>query len=435
LETTRRKIIKGVGGLGLYSMFAKVVPVFAITFDQQRVTFGGSGFNVPFSDISNKLGLLEASIEANNREGRRIWSDRLYTSLTDNFPGRVEGNPVELISERGDPGLLFSVGFDYENFVQILVPESHLDAAAVDAGLDQNDISYYYLFSSIRIYSLRLPRDGGGQITLIYSKPIKAASEELLPRESEGARREFVLDTLSGMRPGSTLGKFGRLATQISAQEAPFEPRHLKVRVLKFSDQAQGTFNELNLDRVFNANLFASVTGVAVNEAFDASVIPYVVTDFLARDLSQRFVVGVDMAGIFTNMNDSELASVFIDMNVSKVLRKISGENAAKQQIARGIAVDIRLTDNLSQRVVLETKLVRVEKREQVKGATEESWYRANDSIAMYELLETMMSSFFAGLAQSDRTMLVEAGIRSKDLTDDQIEMARSLLNECRYGA
>ena len=132
---------------------------------------------------------------------------------------------------------------------------------------------------------------------------------------------------------------------------------------------------------------------------------------------------------------DEDVASFYIDLNVTKVLRKVSAETAAKQQIARGLAMDIEFIDVANDSSVFSTKLVRVEKREQVKGAKDESWYRSNDSLYFYYLIDKMVADFFEGVLTGDRKVLEESGVRAQDASDAQIDGLRNVLNSCRYGA
>lgn len=433
--TSRRSVLKSALGLPLVSAVAGWGrSAWSAAVDEMVVIWGGTGFNVQFDEIKVKLPLISESLEGNNQRSFYEWRVRASEALKRQFKGEVISSPEEKISTQGDLRLILSIGFDYENFTQLLIPEALLDQKAIDAGLDSKDISYYYLFSSIRTYSVKLPRDGGGQVTLVYSKPVKSAGESLLARGSRSARSDFVLQTLMGERRATTLEKFSELAAQLAVQEAFFEPKHLRVRSVTFSDQARNELVKLKLDQVFNENLFASVAGVSLNEAFGSSVIPFVVTDYLGRTLANRFKQEQEMNKIFQNMEKKELASFYIDLNVAKVLRKISGENASLQQIARGFAVDISFHDVDQGREIFRTKLVRVEKREQAKGAAEEAYYRGNDSVGLYELLDTMMASFFQGVAKADRSVLKESGVRDKDATDEQIRGLAASLEETRYG-
>ena len=434
--TARRSILKALLGLSLVPSIASWSGRAWSAAEDLVVIWGGTGFNVQFDEIKVKLPLIRESLESNNQSNWYQWRVKASDALKKYFRGEVISSPEEKISTRGDLRLILSVGFDYENFTQLLVPEGQLGQEAKDAGLDTKDISYYYLFSSIRTYSVKLSRNGGGQVTLVYSKPIKAAGETLLLKGSVQARNKFILNTLMGERKATTLQKFAGLASELALKEADVfsPPKHLRVRSVTFSAQARNELATIKLDRVFNENLFASVAGVSVNEAFGSSVIPFVVTDYLGRTLANRFKQEQDMNEIFQNMEKSELASMFIDLNVSKVLRKISGETPSLQQIARGFAVDIGFYDVERGSEIFRTKLVRVEKREQAKGAAEEAYYRGNDSVGFYELLDTMMSSFFQGVARNDRVTLKQSGVRDKDASDNQIKALASSLEETRYG-
>ena len=435
MSISRRDFLKGLASVGSVQALG-IDLASAQPYGQMEVVWGGTGFNVQFDEIKVKLPAVDAALEQENQRGWSAWNDGVLNSLKSNFNGEVLYGDSQKIDSQSDPGLIFSLGFDYENYIQILVPEAHLDQDAINAGLADNDISYYYLFSSIRIYSVELPRGSGGQVTLVYSKPVKAAGEDLVKKNNDLDKSRFILHTLMGDRPETTLDKFSGLASQMAISENYFdEPAHIQVRSVTYEPRAAQSFADLKLDSVFNVNLFASVTGVAVNEAFNSSVIPYVITDYLNRTLAIRFSEELEMGRIFDSMKEAELARYFIDLNVSKVLRKISAENASKQQIARGLAVDISIFDVDNQAVVFDKKLVRVEKREQVKGATEESWYRANDSIAFYELLETMLASFFSGVSTLDRKLLNDAGIRDKDASNDEIKILQGHLEKTRYGS
>ena len=398
-----------------------------------EVVWGGTGFNVQYDEIGIKLSEVSAALDANNQLGWAAWNEGAFEALSRNFRGQVIGYEEKINSE-DDPGLIFSVGFDYENYVQLLVPGSELDEKAKAAGLDKNDITYHYLFSSVRIYSVELPRGSGGKVTLIYSKPVKAANQALVNKDG-GNKTPFILETLVGDHGSSTLGKLEAVASEMAVSESFFEPRHAQVRAVGFSDQAIVTFETLKINKIFNSNLFAAITGVSLNQAFGSSVIPYVVSDYLGRTLSSRFSNELQMGKVFDEMDRLELASVLIDVNVAKVIRKISAENASKQQIARGVAIDCTIRDQESKADVLTVKLVRVEKREQIKGVSEDSWYRANDSIAFYELLETMMQSFFVGLKNKDQDVLRQAGVRPSDITADTLDVVNGLLSQTTYGA
>ena len=125
----------------------------------------------------------------------------------------------------------------------------------------------------------------------------------------------------------------------------------------------------------------------------------------------------------------------YVDFSVNKVLRKISAENASKQQIVRGLAMDISFLSSADNSVVFKTTLVRVEKREQVKGAREESWYRSNDSLYFYYAIEKMIGDFFEGVKRLDMNLLKNAGVRPQDVTQSDLERLKLLLESCRYGA
>ena len=427
----RRDLLRlGIAVSHFFLMGSSAKVALATEKSNRSVVWGGSGFNVPFDEIDTRLSRVKSVLEAGGQAGWRSWLEQLYAELTVGFDGVVESGPGMKLRFESDPGLIFSVGFDYENFLRIDIEPGELSGDGSDG---ERDISFYYLFSSIRMYSIQLPRQQRGQIGLVYSKPIRSFNRSLLPTGGS-AEEPFVRETLMGREQFSTLSKFGGLVTQVAVEESFFEPKHLRVRGANLSSVASQRFEELRLSNTFNPNFFASIVGVSVNQAFEASVLPFVMTDYLSSTLRSRFDSEPEIGKIFKDM-DEDVASFYIDLNVTKVLRKVSAETAAKQQIARGLAMDIEFIDVANGSSVFSTKLVRVEKREQVKGAKEESWYRSNDSLYFYYLIDKMVADFFDGVLSGDRKVLKESGVRAQDASDAQITALRDVLNSCRYGS
>ena len=268
---------------------------------------------------------------------------------------------------------------------------------------------------------------------MVYSQPVKAFNRAMLDTK-EHSENNFVLETLMADADYATLSKFKALVGRISVDESFFEPSHLRVRSASISSEALSTFSSLKLDQEFNANFFAAMIGVSANQSFEASVLPFVMTDYLGTTLRSRFDKEPEIGAIFKDM-DADVASYYVDFSVNKVLRKISAENASKQQIARGLAMDISFLNSADNSVVFKTTLVRVEKREQVKGAREESWYRSNDSLYFYYAVEKMIGDFFEGVKRLDMNLLKNAGVRPQDVTQSDLERLKLLLESCRYGA
>jgi len=426
----RRQILRFPAGLVMIPLGSLIAPFSHANLGSRSVVWGGSGFNVPNNEIDLRLQRVNRSLESDGQKGWKLWIDALFTDLEAGFNGLITNGPGMKIAYESDPGLIFSLGFDYENFLRIDVLPGELPGK--DSGGDR-DISFYYLFSSIRVYSVVLPRQRKGQINLVYSKPVKAFNRGML-QTSRDSENKFVLETLMGGQDFTTLSKFQKLVSEMAVDESFFEPRHLRVRSATVAPKALDTLSSLELDDAFNSNFFASMIGVSANQSFDASVLPFVMTDYLSSTLRSRFDKEPEIGAIFNDMDD-DVASFYVDFSINKVLRRVSSENASKQQIARGLAMDVSFFDASDGSVVFKTTLVRVEKREQVKGAREESWYRSNDSLYFYYLVEKMIGDFFEGVKYLDQNLLANAGVRPEDATRSELETLRSVLNSCRYGA
>jgi hypothetical protein len=426
----RRQFIALPAGLAMFQLGALFSRYSHAGFSDRAVVWGGSGFNVPNDEIKLRLERINRSLEERGQAGWKLWIDALFANLKTGFNGVITNGPGMKIEYESDPGLIFSLGFDYENFLRIDILPGELSGDDSDG---ERDISFYYLFSSIRVYSVMLPRQSRGQINLVYSQPVKAFNRAMLDTR-ENSENEFILETLMADADYTTLSKFKALVGRISVDESFFEPSHLRVRSARISPEALSTLSSLKLDQEFNSNFFASMIGVSANQSFEASVLPFVMTDYLSSTLRSRFDKEPEIGAIFKDMDD-DVASYYVDLSVNKVLRKISAENASKQQIARGLAMDISFIQGADNSVIFKTTLVRVEKREQVKGAREESWYRSNDSLYFYYVIEKMIGDFFEGVKLSDKNLLKNAGVRPQDASQSDLERLKSLLESCRYGA
>ncbi len=426
----RRQLVALPVGLALVPLGPLISSYALASFGARAVVWGGSGFNVPNDEINLRLERVNRSLEAGGQAGWKRWIDSLFANLEAGFKGVITNGPGMKIEYESDPGLIFSLGFDYENFLRIDILPGELPG---DDANGERDISFYYLFSSIRVYSVRLPRQSKGQINLVYSQPVKSFNRAMLDTR-ENSENNLVLETLMADADYTTLSKFKALVGRISVDESFFEPSHLRVRSARISPEALSTLSSLKLDKELNANFFASMIGFSANQSFEASVLPFVMTDYLSSTLRSRFDKEPEIGAIFKDMDD-DVASYYVDFSVNKVLRKISAENASKQQIARGLAMDIAFFNSADNSVVFRTTLVRVEKREQVKGAREESWYRSNDSLYFYYAIEKMIGDFFEGVKLSNMNLLKNAGVRPQDVTQSDLDRLKLLLESCRYGA
>lgn len=426
----RRQFVALPVGLVLVPLGSLISPNSHARLGDRAVVWGGSGFNVPNDEIELRLERVNRSLEADGHAGWKLWIDSLFANLKKGFNGVITNGPGMKIEYESDPGLIFSLGFDYENFLRIDILPGELPG---NDGDGERDISFYYLFSSIRVYSVMIPRQSRGRINLVYSQPVKAFNRTMLDT-GENSENDFILETLMADADFTTLSKFKTLVGRISVDESFFEPRHLRVRSARISPEVLSTLASLKLNQEFNANFFASIIGVSANQSFEASVLPFVLTDYLSSTFRSRFDKEPEIGAIFKDMDD-DVASYYVDFSVNKVLRKISAENASKQQIARGLAMDITFINSAEKSVVFKTTLVRVEKREQVKGPREESWYRSNDSLYFYYVIEKMIGDFFEGVKMSDMNLLKNAGVRPQDVTQSDLERLKSLLESCRYGA
>ena len=97
------------------------------------------------------------------RAGAHGWSSFTPSSLGICWCRRER--PEMKLRFESDPGLIFSVGFDAK--IRIDIEPGELSGDGSDG---ERDISFYYLFSSIRMYSIQLPRQQRGQIGLSDSR-------------------------------------------------------------------------------------------------------------------------------------------------------------------------------------------------------------------------------------------------------------------------
>ena len=144
----RRQVLALPAGLALIPLGSLVSRYSYANLGERSVVWGGSGFNVPNDEIKLRLERVNRSLEAGGQAGWKRWIDSLFANLEAGFNGVITNGPGMKIEYESDPGLIFSLGFDYENFLRIDILPGELPGEDADG---ERDISFYYLFSSIRV--------------------------------------------------------------------------------------------------------------------------------------------------------------------------------------------------------------------------------------------------------------------------------------------
>ena len=139
----RRQVLALPAGLALFPLGSLVSPHSYANLGERSVVWGGGGFNVPNDEIKLRLERVNRSLEAEGQTGWRLWVDALFTTLRAGFNGVITNGPGMKIAYESDPGLIFSLGFDYENFLRIDILPGELPGIDADG---ERDISFYYLF-------------------------------------------------------------------------------------------------------------------------------------------------------------------------------------------------------------------------------------------------------------------------------------------------
>lgn len=381
------------GGLGYSSPNARLVDLFP-NVQKALATVGGPSVMVK---------ALVAGLESSYQEGNGKVMD-----LADTY--------------NSDDGLLiFCVAFDYE---QIIATQSVGDK-------QMNDVESF-IFCQTQVLYLETNAVGnqdGAKLSILYSYPFRVQYNfRAVNTDPQETVNQFAKNLMAN--PNSLLAVFKRKIASKSFKELKF-PKGIKVTNVSFSSDFLKALDFVGIRDQFHSDLVGNALSSSMADQAGMSVIPFRTNQLLGASLASRFKDDTKVLELASEMGGKDVLDYEIHIEMSKMIRKVAGENKANVRIARGMSAFVTVTSAISGKQVFRRKLSQLSDIVIDRISMDEN-LKAFDLRYMIQMTFKMFDDFVSAvMTQSPQAM---ASVRldiEKDKAD--LDTLKAIFQSCQY--
>jgi hypothetical protein len=344
----RRSLIGQISGaassLILYKTLSLTSEAAAQGMVQGELSWGGLGYSVPESDVERRFPQTTQALKLIG--GTSVLVEKLVQTIRDSYlsgKGRVKDLFEAL---EGGESLVFCVAFDYEQIVQT-------PAVGEDA---QEDIESF-LYCQAQVIYVEPPGGSaeGGDFRILYSFPFRVQYNFRNPSaDRKRVTSEFSKNFFANEK--SLLSVFQSKVATKKFKEKRF-PKALRVSEIRVSDEFRKTLDFVKITESFKPDFVGNVFSTSLSEVGGMSVIPYQANQLLGITLAKRFKRDDKILRLAANMGGKEQLDYSIEIEMHRLLRKITGENEANVRIARGMSCFITLKSVMRDQELAKVKI------------------------------------------------------------------------------
>jgi hypothetical protein len=379
----------------------------------QKLFWGGLGFSVPAADIALRFPMVSGAIKQIGE------TSQLVKAMTDqvraNYPAGLED--AGQISVMDDPGPLLNISIDYEQ--TFAVPSDRSPG---------KDIQVSFVYANAQVLYFRPPRQGDGDLRLIYSFPFRVQSLETTTRGNRTEQEQVFARLLTTASPSltSTLGSYlrGRRFREGSA------PRRLKVRSVTITPEAVKSNAALGITRAVDPDFVGRCFSVSMTESAGLSVIPFGPAEATTRALAERFDRRPDIGGLIKKLGTNDETDIAVDLVFHRSFSILEQSNNANNSYLRGVSFVVKVTDVIRNQVVFDKKIQLVAPNEIAKAMLD----RLADYDMRYivQIIILLFDTFNAAVFKEDPSSLSKIGLNpAKDMAD--VKALKALLLTAKY--
>lgn len=379
----------------------------------QKLFWGGLGFSVPAADIALRFPMVSGAIKQIGE------ISLLVKAMTDqvraNYPAGLED--AGQISVMDDPGPLLNISIDYEQ--TFAVPSDRSPG---------KDIQVSFVYANAQVLYFRPPRQGDGDLRLIYSFPFRVQSLETTTRGNRTEQEQVFARLLTNASPSltSTLGSYlrGRRFREGSA------PRRLKVRSVTITPEAVKSNAALGITRAVDPDFVGRCFSVSMTESAGLSVIPFGPAEATTRALAERFDRRPDIGRLIKKLGTNDETDIAVDLVFHRSFSILEQSNNANNSYLRGVSFMVKVTDVIRNQVVFDKKIQLVATNEIAKAMLD----RLADYNMRYivQIIILLFDTFNAAVFKEDPSSLSKIGLNpAQDMAD--IKALKALLLTAKY--
>lgn len=381
------------GGLGYSSASARLDELFPFT-QKALKSIGGPSIMVKS---------LVAGLESSSQGGKAKVMDLMDTYDSD------------------DGMLIFCVAFDYE---QLIATQSISDKAINDAES--------FIFCQSQVLYLQTNTTGGqdgGKLSVLYSYPFRVQYNF---RVSIAAPQQEVVEFSKNLisNPNSLLEVFKRKIASKSFRELRF-PKGIRVKSVSFNESFIKALNFVGIRELFHDDLIGNALSSSMADKAGMSVIPFRTNQLLGASLAGRFKDDTKVLELASKMGGNDMLDYEVNIEMFKMIRKVSGENQANVRIARGMSAFVTVTSVITGKQIFKRKLTQLSDIV-IDRISMESNLKAFDLRYMIQMVFKMFDDFVIAVMTQDPGSLASVGFKpDHDQTD--LSALKKVFLSCKY--
>jgi hypothetical protein len=407
---SRRQILRNVSSLALLPLASR--PAFG-QGQAQRVFWGGLGFSVPAADIKIRFPMVDGAI--NQLGGFPVLVKAVVDQLRKNYAAGVED--IGLIGPNDDPGLLFNISLDYEQLFAV---------PSID--IPGKDIQVSFVYANGQVMFLKPPRQGDGDLRILYSFPFRVQSVETLTTLNRTEQEKIFARLLTSFSP-NLVDTFGRYLSGKRFRESSV-PRRLKVRQVSVTPEATASNTQLGILQNVGADFVGRAFSVSMAELGGYSVVPYGPSEATTRALAARFNRMPNIGDLIKELGSDEQIDIAIDLSFHRSFKILDNSNNVVNLYQYGVSFIVKATDVVNKKVVFDKKIQMIVDREIAKLLLNRA--RDYDQRYMVQLIVLLFDTFIFGLAKEDPLVLSKVGLDPiKDM--GEVKALKALLINAKY--
>lgn len=334
VSTLRRELLGQISGLAtslvLYRTLSFTPEAAAQGMVQTELSWGGLGYSVPAGEVERRFPQTTQALKLIG--GTSVLVEKLVQTIRDSYLSGKGGVKDLFEALEGGESLVFCVAFDYEQVVQT-------PAVGEDG---QEDIESF-LYCQAQVIYVEPPGGNteGGDFRILYSFPFRVQYNfRNSASDQKRLTSEFSKNLFSNEK--SLLNVFQSKVASKKFKEKRF-PKALRVTDIRVTDEFKKTLDFVKITESFKPDFVGNVFSTALSEAGGMSVIPYQANQLLGITLAKRFKRDDKILRLAANMGGKEQLDYSIEIEMHRLLRKITGENEANVRIARGMSCFVTL--------------------------------------------------------------------------------------------
>lgn len=379
----------------------------------QRVYWGGLGYSAPAAEIKARFPMVDRAIQ--QLGGFQVLVKATVDQIRKNYAAGIDDSG--LISAADDPGLLFNVSLDYEQM--FAVPSEDVPG---------KDIQVSFVYANAQILFLKPPRQGDGDLRILYSFPFRVQSLETLSAGNLTEQSQIFARLLTSASP-NLMGTFGKYLNGKRFRDTSV-PKRLKVRHVSVTPEAISSNTRLGLAQNVGAEFVGRAFSVSMAEIGGYSVVPFGPSEATTRALADRFDRMPDIGQLIKSLGNDELIDVAIDVSFHRSFSILDNSNNANNVYTRGVSFMVKATDLIRNNVVFDKKIQMIVSNALPKRMLDR--LRDYDMRYMVQLIILLFDTFHTGVVKEDPALMAKVGLDpAKDMGD--VKALKALLLTAKH--